>query len=389
MTSATDETYRLKDAPVDKDRTAGWSFLRNLGDGARDADGAWLLTSPEAVQFALRQPRIFSSARAFDLLAGPVRLVPLAADPPEHKKFRRVLDRLLAPRALDAIEDSLRAQARELIEAFADRGECDVMRDLGQLFPPQVFLTMAGMPLEDRGRLIAWTHKVLESASSQDEPDPEVIESSGALFAYCRDILAQKRRRPGDDLISHILAVQGDEAWSDEEVLGVCLLFCFAGLDTVTSAIGFTMYHLATRPELRRELVADLSRVTTVIEEILRLEAPSPFVLRVTTEDVQVAGLRIPAGSQVRLCLATANRDPGTYDRPHEIDLHREQCRHLTFSTGIHRCLGAHLARRELRLMLEEFHKLIPEYQLGPGADPQVVWPANTLHLTSVPLVFP
>jgi cytochrome P450 len=109
----------------------------------------------------------------------------------------------------------------------------------------------------------------------------------------------------------------------------------------------------------------------------------------VTTQDVEVCGTTIPAGSTVMVCIATANRDPARFDDPDEIDLDRSDFAHLSFGGGIHRCLGSHLARRELRLVVEEFHRLIPEYEIAPGFEPQVAWPSGTLHLTSLPLVFP
>jgi len=142
-------------------------------------------------------------------------------------------------------------------------------------------------------------------------------------------------------------------------------------------------------PEDRRRLIADPSAVGPVIEEVLRLELPAPITPRVVTQDVDVCGTRIPAGAQVALCLATANREPGWFAQPDEIGLDQADGGHLAFGGGIHRCLGSHLARRELRLVVEEFHKLIPDYEVAPGSDPQVAWPSGTLHLTSLPLVFP
>jgi cytochrome P450 len=125
------------------------------------------------------------------------------------------------------------------------------------------------------------------------------------------------------------------------------------------------------------------------IEEILRLELPAPTTPRVTVRDVEVCGVTIPAGSPVMLCLATANREAAMGPRPDEVDLERADRNHLSFGGGIHRCLGAHLARRELRLVVEELHKVIPDYQVAPGFEPEIVWPSGTFHLRSLPLVFP
>jgi len=391
MTTATGGGFRLADAPMETDRSAGWGYVRQQGDVVQEVDGTWLLTSPEAVRFAHRHPEIFSSARAFDSLGSPVPLIPIAVDPPDHKKFRRVLDPMLAPRVINAMEDSLRAQVRALIEAFAGSGDCDVVTDLARLYPTQVFLTLFGMPLEDRDQFISWVETIVENSSrdSTAEPAPELMEAATALFTYLQRYVDHKRAAPGEDMLSRVLLLEGDEAWSNEEVLGLCFLFTLAGLDTVTAEIGFIMLHLARQPELRRRVVADPSLVGPVIEEVLRLELPAPTTPRVVMEDVEVCGTRIPAGSQVALCLATVNRDSEQFRLPDDIDLGQAESGHLSFGGGLHRCLGSHLARRELRLVVEEFHKLIPDYEVAPGSEPKVAWPSGTLHLTSLPLVFP
>jgi cytochrome P450 len=152
--------------------------------------------------------------------------------------------------------------------------------------------------------------------------------------------------------------------------------------------IGFTLYHLARDADLRRRLFDDLSLSTQIVEEILRLEPAAPINPRVTTEDVEVCGTLIPANSPVLLCIATLNRDPGLFSGGDHIDLSSADNGHRAFGGGIHRCLGSHLARRELRIVVEEFHKIIPDYELAPGAEPGIVWPSGTFHLTELPLVF-
>jgi cytochrome P450 len=389
MTTAP-ETFRFEDAPMAKDRAAGWGFVRSAGDVVAAVDGTWLLTSPDAVQFAHRHPEIFSSARAFDGLGSPVPLIPIAIDPPDHVRYRRVLDPMLAPKVINTMEDSLRAQARELIEAFADNGSCDGVAELARLYPTQVFLTLFGMPVADRDRFIYWAETIIENSNldTSAEPAPEVVECAAALFGYLQECVDKKRADPGDDLLSRVLMLDGDDLWSNEEVLGLCFLFILAGLDTVTAMIGFVLLHLAGEPDLRARMIADPSLVPPVLEEVLRLEQPAPTTPRVTTQDVEVCGTFIPAGSRVILCLGTANRDPGRFPHPDEIDPAQADTGHLAFGGGIHRCLGSHLARRELRIVVEEFHKLIPEYSVAPGEEPEIVFPSGTFHLRSLPLVF-
>jgi cytochrome P450 len=373
------------------DRAAGWRYVRAAGDVFQGSDGVWYLTSAESVRFAQRHPDIFSSARAFDSLGSPVPLVPIAIDPPDHVRFRRVLDPLFAPRVVNVMEDSLRAQARELIAAFVGRGECDIVDDLARLYPTQVFLTMFGMPLEDRDQFIYWAETIIENSNRDPTAElaPEVVECAGALFAYLQRYVDHKRAVPGDDVLSRVLAVDGDAAWSNEEVLGLCFLLVLAGLDTVTAMIGFIIYHLARDADLRRRVVADPELLQPVIEEVLRLEQPAPVQPRVTTADVEVGGVTIPAGSKVAVLVGAANRDPQLFPNPDEIDPAQADTGHVAFGGGIHRCLGSHLARREMRIVLEELHALIPEYSVAEGAEPEIVFPSGTFHLRSLPLVFP
>ena len=270
--------FQMADAPMATDRTAGWAYFRQHGD-VFEANGIYFLTSAEAVQFAHRRPEIFQSGPAFESLGSPVPLIPLAIDPPDHVRFRKVLDPMFAPRVINTMEDELRAQARVLIDAFAGRGECDIVTDLARLYPTQVFLTLFGLPLADRDMFIGWVEALVEgsTAASGTQASPEVVETAMALFGYLQGYIERKRHEPGDDLLSRILAIDGDDAWTDEQILGLCFLFTLAGLDTVTATIGFVMLHLAEQTELRQRLVADPGLVNPTIEEILRLELPAPY----------------------------------------------------------------------------------------------------------------
>ena len=325
------------------------------------------------------------------MLASPVPLVPIAIDRPDHKKYRRVLDPMFAPKVIDAMQDELREQVKVLIDAFKNTGRCDVVADLARLYPTQVFLTLTGMPLADRDQFIEWEELIVENsqADASGSPRPEVAKAGLELFTYLQSFLADKRAASeGEDLLSKIIRLEGEEAWSDEEILGLCFLFILAGLDTVSAAIGFLFLHLCRNPELRQKLVADPSLIPAFIEEVLRLELPAPMTPRVTTEDVEVCGTLIPGNSTVYLCLATINRDPELFDTPDEINLNQTDQAHYTFGGGIHRCLGSHLARRELLLVVEEFLKAIPEFELAGDEEPEICWPSGTLHLKTLPIRF-
>lgn len=374
-------------APMQLDRSVGWRYFRDRG-AVYEADGLWYLTSPEAVRFAHHNPQLFSSARAFDSLGSPVPLIPLAIDPPDHVRYRRVLDPMLAPRIVNAMDGELRRQIQGLIDGFIDTGRCEVNADIGRLYPTQVFLTLFGLPLEDRDQFNKWVDVLVNTSGSQVKgATPAQMEAGLALFTYLQGFIEQKRSRPAHDMLSRILALAGADAWTDEEILGLCFLFTLAGLDTVTAAIGFVLYHLARRPDLQGRINTDASLISPLIEEVLRLELPAPLSPRVVQEDVTVEGVTIPAGSMTFLCLGTVNRAIAA-EHPDDIDLELAGRAHLSFGGGIHRCLGSHLARRELKLVVEELHRRIPEYRIESAAEPRVAWPSGTLHLEEVRLVF-
>jgi cytochrome P450 len=376
------------EAPVAENRTAAMEYLRGPGEVYRAGD-MWYLTSYDAVRYAQKHPEVFSSARAFDAISNLVTMVPIAIDPPAHSHYRRMLDPLFGPKRIDRIESSLRGQVRAHIDGFVDKGTCDVVDDLAVKFPTQAILTLLGLPLEDLPQFLDWVGGLIKVESINvlaDEPSERQLACSMGLFGYLQEHVALKRETPGDDILSDILAISGDDAWTEAEILGMCFLLMLAGLDTVTGSIGFCMLELALDTALRQRLLDDPGLIGPFVEETLRLDGPVPVVPRVTTTDVEVAGTLIPAGSHVALVLGTANREGPHSVSPHTIDLDA-RVTHLGFGGGIHRCLGSHLARRELRLTIEEFHARIPDYTLA--GTPTVRWPSGTIHLSSLPLKFP
>lgn len=374
-------------APMAENRTAGWEYMR-LPGSVYQAGDTFYLTSYDAVRYAHRNPEIFSSAKAFDAISAVVKLIPIAVDPPEHKRYRRILDPMLAPKMIDRIEDRLRDQVRELIDAFAASGSCDIVQDVALKFPTQAILTLFGLPLEDLQQFLDWVDDLIGGAVTElAEPSEQQMTAALGLFGYLQEHIVRKRESPGEDMLSDILALDGEDAWEDSEVLGLGFLFVLAGLDTVTATIGFTMMNLAQDEELRRRIIDDPALIAPFIEESVRLELPAPLTPRIATEDVEVDGVLIPEGSRVMLVLATANREGERSDHPDTIDIN-DSGSHLAFGGGVHRCLGSHLARRELRLTIEEFHARITDYRIPEGFNPRVVFPGGTLHLDSLPLEF-
>lgn len=373
--------------PLAQGRTAAMEYLRRPGPVYK-VGSTWMITSYDGVRYAQKNPDLFSSAKAFDGVANAIQLIPLAIDPPKHADYRRVLDPMFGPKRMAAMDADLRAQLRGHIDAFAPLGRCDVVADLSYKFPTQAILTLFGLPLEHLPKFLDWVTGIIkerEISSLDGQASQRVIDCSMALFGFLAEQLELKRSHPGDDMLSSVLALDGDDAWTDAEILGLCFLIVLAGLDTVTGAIGYSLQTLATNPELRQSLIDDPALITPFVEEVLRLDGPVPGVPRMTTAEVEVEGVTIPAGSSVLLVLGTANREGPYAETPHEMNL-GAKATHLGFGGGIHRCLGSHLARRELRLTIEEFHARIPDYRVAGEA--HTLWPAGTFGLESLPLEF-
>ena len=388
------EKISLDDLPIAEDRDAAWRMIRAHGSVV-DLGGEFALTDVDTVETAFRQPTVFSSKKAFDVLASPLPLVPIAFDPPEQTRYRRILQPFFSPRAIRPLEGDLRRQLVDIIEPLAARGECDFVAEVADIFPVQAFLTLFGFPLDMRDQLIEWKDAVLglTDASGNTALDGAAAEAAmgkaGELFLYLADLVAKRRGVAGEDVLSQLLCLAGEEALTDEEAIGLCFLFVLAGLDTVSGSLGFGMERLARNPVQRREIVDDPSLIPAAVEELVRLDPPAPFVPRVTAEETVLDGRTLPAGTRVSGYLAAANRDESRHPDPYAVNFHRGDNPHASFGIGVHRCLGSHLARMEMRLVYEEWHKRIPDYDLAPGAVPRVRWPRGTIGLEALPLVFP
>ena len=382
--------FLLEQLPVAEDRTAAYTILREAGPVTRNARGPYIVVSAEGAEFALKQPGLFSSERAFTI-GSPLPLVPIAFDPPEHTRYRRVLQPFFSPRSIAAWRPEVASLARQLIDGFAGRGECDLVAELAAPLPAQVFLTMFGLPLGDQDRLIAWKEGLLNNFGFQagEPPAERAVRLGAELFEYLVGHVGECRRTGTTaGLLGQLLADTSDERLSDAEIYGLSFLFVLAGLETVTSALSTAFAILAARPDLRQQIAADPAMIPAAVEELLRFDGPTVWVPRVATQDIDLAGQVIPAGASVHIALAVADRDPAAHADPDVIDFGRQE-RNLAFGGGPHRCLGSHLARMEMRVALAEWHRRIPDYELAPGPAPQVRWPAGLVGIDRLPLVFP
>jgi cytochrome P450 len=333
--------------------------------------GYWVLTEAADIREAFQRPELFSSRiTGIPPVLRPRRFLPLELDPPEHGAYRHPLAPVFSPQAVARLEPRIRRTCVELIDRFAADGRCEFIADFAVPFPTTIFVDLLGLPVGEARRFAAWNHTLLHSP---DDPDRKA-EAKTAIAAYL-DELVTRRMSEGergashqDDLFAVLLAAEvGGRALSKDEIFDYAFLLFVAGLDTVTGALGFSFSYLARHPEHRKQLVADPALVPGAVEELLRSH-PVINPARTVTEDAEFAGVCLRAGDRVLLSTVLANRDPAEFDDPATVDFERSANRHVAFGAGPHRCLGSHLARCELRVALEEFHRRIPDYRIQDGA---------------------
>ena len=353
--------------------------------------GAVVLSRLADIEMALKHTELFSSNMdAVDL--GNIRpLIPLQVDPPEHAKYRRILDPLFTPREMARREPGVTELVNEMIDRFADRGECDFHEEFAVPLPCTVFLQLLGLPLEDLDKFLEWKDGVIrpEGAVGYNGRHEASAPVAQEIYDYFDRAIDEHIASPRDDVLSALIAAsfKGDGgALSREELLDICFLFLIAGLDTVTDSLDCFFVYLARHPEHRHQLVEEPDILPHAIEELLRWETPVPGVARVAMQDVEVGGCPISMGERVSPLLGAANTDPAEFPNPELVDFNRNPNRHRAFGGGPHRCLGSHLARMELRVALREFHRRIPDYEIKPGT--QLTFTAALRSVESLPLIF-
>jgi len=342
---------------------------------------------------ALRHPELFTSNMTAVDLKNARPLIPLQIDPPEHKKFRKLLDPIFAPRLMTAMEDEVAVLVNDLIDRFIDRGEVDFAAEFSIPYPSQVFLTLLGLPLNELDRFLAMKDGIIRPGHVTGESDGS--DAAGAhqqrtadsIYEYFNRVLDEREVEPRDDLVSRFLKAEVDgHRLSREDILDICFLFLIAGLDTVTATLDCMFGFLAQHPDHRQQLVDDPGLIPSAIEELLRWETPVSLVARASLEDTTLAGCPIAKGDSVILLLGSANTDEGEVEDAYAVRFDREVNRHIAFGGGIHRCLGSHLARMELRVALREWHRRIPEYSVEPGHT--LVYTTNIRSIEHFPMRF-
>lgn len=328
----------------------------------------------EDVMWALKHPEVFSSAAEAISIGQQERLIPLQVDPPEHAKYRRLLDPEFSPKKMAELEPDARALTNRIIDGFASRGECDFHEDFATPLPSTIFLRLMGLPGEDLTTFLRWRDNTIRPDVEPGDLDgaARIREETGhAITAYFADAIAAARAtNVTDALLSRLVhGTIEDRPLSQDELLGICHLMLLGGLDTVTATLDCMIADLARNPDRRDALVADPALVAAAIEELLRTETPVMLVPRVIAQDAELGGVRLEAGDHAVLLLGAGNIDDAEFADARSVDFAREANRHVAFGGGPHRCLGSHLARLELRVALEEFHRRIPDYSIPEGTE--------------------
>lgn len=332
-----------------------------------------LISGYEDVWGALRDPARFSSA-SMGMNLGEQPLIPVEVDPPDHTKYRRVLNPQFLPREIAKLEPRVRAIVRDLIDSFASRGTCNFHEEFATPLPSGIFLALMGLPLADLPRFLQWRDMTIRPDVERGDLDGAAhirAQAAHEISDYFREAIEQRRAEPDDTLLSQIVHSTIDgRPLTETELLGISNLLLLGGLDTVTATLDCMVVFLATHPELRHGLVTQPERTASAVEEMLRLSTPVMVVPRTVATDCEIGDVALRTGDGVFLLIGAANGDASTFGED-AVDFDRVPNRHVAFGAGPHLCLGAHLARLELRVALEELHARIPDYRIADGAEIQ------------------
>lgn len=383
--------FNIFDPPgAEVDYIAAWQALRRPGGPGlvwtTAFGGHWIATDGAVIRRLWADGQNLSSQvlAVVPGLGQVMQLIPLQNDGAEHKAFRNPIMKGFAGRHIAALEPAVRALAQELIAGLAPRGSCDFMPDFAEIFPVHIFLSMLGVPVEDREKL-----RPLGAQLTRPDGTMSVVELRDAVDDYLRPHVRQRLAAPGDDLLSRILAepVQG-RAWTLDEALRMARNILFAGLDTVAAMVGMVALHLARYPADQRLLRARPDLIPAAADELMR-RYPSASVSRNAVADIDVNGVTIKTGDIVYLPSMLHNLDPACFDQPEvaRFDRGLNPIHHTTFGAGAHRCVGAGLARMEMIVFLQEWLGALPEFAIDP-ARPVTMKAGNVGTLTSLPLIW-
>lgn len=356
----------------------------------------WYVTRYDDIVAVLKDPARFSSAQSVDL---PLDFTPetreairtsylsrcslVDNDPPSHTQIRRMVNKAFAARRTSELEARVRAIAAELIDRFAARGHADLVKELAFPLPMRVILDLLGAPAEDLARLKGWSDDWMTLVAVQLTPEQqrEVVGRLLESERYWMRLIEERRAQPRDDLLSDLVKASQEEQPPVPllQLINVCAVLVLAGHETTMNLLGHCVYRLLSAPDQWRLVCEDPANIPRAVEETLRADTSVHALMRTTTEPVEVGGVALPKGAQLALLFASANHDEAHFQDGARFDLRREDAtRHIAFGHGIHYCVGAPLARLELRIALELLIERLPGLRLVP--DQKLTYVVNPVH---------
>jgi linalool 8-monooxygenase len=356
-----------------------------------DGDGFWSLTRAEDISAISKDSDTYSSNRAgvfiseeLPLPLDVVRAVVLGKDPPEHTKYRVIVQKVFTPRVVNQLEDVIRARVTRLLDAVCEKGECDFVKDVAVELPLQTIAELLGVPHEERMQLFEWTNEIEEATQGKADG----MKAFGEIAMYLAGLIANRRENPTDDLVTALInaEVEGEQL-NDLELTAFFALLMFAGNDTTRNTSSGGVLALIEHPDQFEKLRADQSLIPDAVEEILRWVTPVMWFRRTPTRDVEIRGVPIKEGSKVVIWYASASRDEQLVEDPMRFDVTRPKVEHHAFGGGgRHFCLGSSLARLQMRVLFEEVSRRMPDVELaGPPQRQESNW-VNSL--ISLPVKF-
>jgi cytochrome P450 len=328
---------------------------------------AWVITKHEDALYALRHAEYFSNEDATPFPRDPkdyFYFIPIELDPPDHRKYRNIVDPVVSPQGVLKLEERIRKLANELIDDIIDKGECEFDEAFGRPLPVLVFLDLMGLPRDMCDTFVSWAIDLLHSN------DRAIMgETMVKIGDYLKTAIADKLANPDDGLVSRIAHAEIDgRPMSERETFGFVTFLFIAGLDTVFATLNNMWLWLAENPERRQEIIDNPDNINAQVEELLRVRSVT-FSGRTVAQDIELRGVKMKKGDKVTSILPACNFDPDVFPNPGEVDFHRPKKIILAFTVGVHSCMGAHLARLEIKIALQEWLKRIPDFKVKPGSE--------------------
>jgi cytochrome P450 len=346
---------------------------------------SWQCLKHEDALYVLRHWEYFATAGATPFPRDPndyFYVIPIEIDPPHHRKYRNIVDPLFSPKGVLKLEGLIRQRCNDLLDDCADKGECEFTTAFGRPLPVSVLLDIMGLPQDMRDTFVEWAMDLLHANNRET-----MGQAMTKIVAYIKQAIAEKKANPDEGVISRIAHAAPDgQPLSEREIFGFVIFLFIGGLDTVFATLNNIWLWLARNPERVKEIIARPDDIDNIVEELLRRWSVT-FSGRVVAQDVELRGAQLKKGDRITCVLPACNFDADVFPDPLTVDFDRPRKTILAFTVGVHSCMGAHLARLELKIALQEWLKRVPQFSLKPGAEIEYR-PGGVVGPEYVPLVW-